>query len=211
MEHFLSRLKSEMNAPLPGLEAQKLMAPHVGRQYYEVDAEATKAAVLLLLYPNESSIYFTLMKRKDNIKEDKHAGQISLPGGKMDPEDLDLAHTALRETEEELGVNSRSIHLIGQLTKLYVYASNHIVYPYIGVTEEKPIFIPDQREVESLIEVESSYFLSTEIVKTTEIQIRGLTLKDVPYFDIDGEVVWGATAMMLSEFREIWRKVSHKR
>jgi len=207
MHPFIPRLELELGKHLPGLEAQVLMAPRTPTRYFRQSENAKKAAVLLLLYPMNNSLYFALMKRKSDIKGDTHAGQVSLPGGRMEESDQSLLDCALREAEEELGIIKSDVQPLGQLTQLYVFASNHMVYPFVGYSAAKPDFLIDEREVDWLIEVDTNYLLSAESKKTIDLTTHGIELKNVPYFDIEQEIVWGATAMILSEFLHVWERV----
>ena len=207
MNHLLDRLEQDIKSGLPGLKAQVKMAPHLSRAYYEVDSRAKKAAVLILLYPKYDQNYFALIKRR-SVKGDTHSGQVSLPGGRMESNDSSLVHTALRETEEELGVVQKEVKVIGQLSDLYVFASNHMVSPFVGSVQKKPDFIPDPREVDWLIEASADSLLKPDAIKKTDLVIRGHKLNDVSYYDIEDQIVWGATAMILSEFLEIYRNIS---
>lgn len=206
MLEIVNNLRRELHRELPGMDAQIRMAPSLSRNYYEQAEHAVKAAVLVLLYPYRDLLHFALMKRK-KIKGDTHSGQVSLPGGRMDQNDKNLMDTALRETEEELGIDRNSVEILGNLTDLYVFASNHIVSPFVGFIDQKPRFSIDRKEVDWLIEANIPYLLSPHSRKLTDLQVRGFQLKNVPYFDIEGEIVWGATAMMLNEFLEIVDKV----
>lgn len=203
----ISRLSSLLSAPKPGIEVQKKMSPVTGdvNRYYEIPEDAKKAGVLLMLYKSEGEWHTAFMKRTSNEK-DKHSGQISFPGGRYKKSDLTVANCALRETEEELGVPGREVRLIGELSQLYVYASNHIVFPHVGVLEYEPDFQIDKTEVKTVIQAPISYF-GEDIVRYKDLSVRGFKLREVPYYDLYGEVLWGATAMMMSEFLNIWEKL----
>jgi len=110
-----------------------------------------------------------------------------------------LEACAIRETYEEVGVPQEHINIIGSLTKLYVYASNNLVYPYVGYLQHPIEFNANEKEVERVITVPLSYFDNKSIIKQKELVVRGYKLPKVPYYDVNGEVLWGATAMMISE------------
>lgn len=205
-EDFLIHLKARMAEGLPGMEGQNIMAPRTPESYRIAPPNAIPAAVLILLYPKNHNWHIALIKRK-NIKGDKHAGQVSLPGGRKDKNDIDDMQCALRETEEEIGIPRENISILGQLTDFYVFASNHIVYPFIGYTLSDQAFVPEEAEVDRIIEAPLSAIMSSDNHKIKDVNIRGMTLKDVPYFDIDNEIVWGATAMILSEFVELVKQL----
>ena len=138
---------------------------------------------------------------------DTHSGQMSFPGGKHDQTDFDLRHTALRETQEEIGVDPNGINIIGQATPLYIPVSNFLAHPYVGVMDHRPEFIKEEREVAEIVTTPLLDLI--EYVEPSSIDIpygQGLVLKNVPYFDVKGKVVWGATSMMLNEFLIALRK-----
>ena len=172
--------------------------------YYNPPSNAREAAVMTLLY-RENNIWHLVVIKRPSHPKDMHGGQISFPGGGIEDGDISYEACALRETFEEIGVPAGNISIIGQLTNLYVYASNNLVFPFVGYLEKPFDFIPDQREVERIISVPVDYFLEPSIIKKTQLNVRGYTLSSVPYFDLYGEVLWGATAMMLSEFLHLWR------
>ena len=160
--------------------------------------------MLSLFYPKQGDWYLVLIERMSNNLQDRHRGQISFPGGKREKEDDSLLQTALREAEEEVGVPSRLVKPLGKLTELYIPVSNFLVQPFVGFTEKTPSFSPEPLEVKSIIEVPLSLLLDPKTVKTTSIRLTdNMTLQHVPYYDVYGNVVWGATAMMLSELLEI--------
>ena len=203
---FIDHLERQLQLPLPGLEAQFRMA-HVTRQSYqgEPPADAKPAGVLALFYPNpRDHWHLVLIERESRNPKDRHRGQISFPGGQFDPTDASLAQTALREAEEEIGVCAASIRLLGQLTPLYIPVSNFHVYPFVGVTECRPTFQIQPEEVKSILEVPFQHFTSPGIAgRTTIFLADNLQIPNVPFFDVQGKAVWGATAMILSELLAI--------
>ncbi|MCP4522165.1 MAG: CoA pyrophosphatase [Cytophagales bacterium] len=164
-----------------------------------------RSAVLLLLYPNNDKLYSVLMKRPEY--DGKHSGQISLPGGKYEEDDIDLKTTAVREFKEEVGVDITKDKIIGTLEDIYIPPSNFLVSPFVAYISQKPSFVPDQREVERLIEYPIQRLLETDVIQHTHQEISNNMKIKVPYFDIDDEIVWGATAMILGEFREHLKKI----
>ena len=188
---------------LPGREAQLRMA-HVTRSHYvEAPPEARAAAVMLTLFPKQDKWNLLLIKRK-TIHGDRHSGQIGFPGGKFEPTDGTLIQTALRETEEEVGIDRSEIQVLGPLTDLYIPVSNFVVQPYVGVLQHRPSYRLQSSEVSRIFETPIRKFLEPDTRKITDIKVgEGLSLKNVPYFDLEGEVLWGATAMILSEFLQI--------
>jgi 8-oxo-dGTP pyrophosphatase MutT (NUDIX family) len=132
-----------------------------------------------------------------------HSGQISLPGGKFEDSDDSLVFTALREAREEIGINPVKVQIIGQLTEMYIPPSNFMVTPIVGYQTSPPRFRADPKEVARIIEVNLVDLLEKRNIRNKNIRLRtGISIKAPVYF-IDGNVIWGATAMILSEFREI--------
>ena len=210
-EKFIKKLAREINQELPGFSAQRLMAP-LGRKkvtdYINKKNLPKKSAILILIYPEENtySPKTVLILRPDESRT--HSNQISFPGGGFDEKDEELSMTALRETEEEIGVGRKSISLIGELTSIYIPVSNYIVYPFIGICNTKPIFSINATEVKDLIEIEIKELLNVKNKTTTlrHIKIRNENM-EVPCYAVDGKIIWGATAMIISELVEIIRKI----
>ncbi len=208
IEGFVGKLMSELNKPLPGLKAQLKMSPNVTRiaeKYITPPNDARKSGVLILLYQDSNQdIRFPLIKRSSY--DGAHSGQISLPGGKVENTET-YKQTALREAQEEIGIESNDVRVLGELTRFYVWVSNYIVQPVVGYLDYAPRFIPDLYEVESVIPASISDFLDDQRIKRKKISTSQGYVIDAPYYNIEGEVVWGATAMMLSEFREVLKKL----
>lgn len=199
MDDFITKLKAEFNKDLPGTEVQWQMASsnRMVRNFPGVPGkDARIAAVLILLYPHNGSIQTLFMQRHNY--DGVHGGQISFPGGKKEPADADVIQTALREAMEETGVNRSEISVIGTLTPFFIPVSNMIVTPVVGWTGFLPHFSLQPEEVAFLIEAELKKFLDPEIIKIKRFEMRG-ELIDVRYFDYEGNVIWGATAMILNE------------
>jgi 8-oxo-dGTP pyrophosphatase MutT (NUDIX family) len=202
MESLFSFLRGALSAELPGPKAQKIMMPTLSdesRFSLEAKKDAREGAVLILFYERKGELYFPLIQRPDY--DGVHAKQMSFPGGKRDLEDADLIATALRETHEEIGVDSDKIEVIGSLSELYIIASNFNVLPTIGVIDTLPNFIADEREVDEIIEVRLADLLDDAQQKEKPMTIlQGITI-NAPYFHLGGKVVWGATAMILAELK----------
>ncbi len=206
MNRFIDLLKQELQKPLPGTEVQWQMASsdRMIRNFPRSPGnDARIAAVLILLYPYEESIYTVFMQRHNY--EGVHGGQISFPGGKKEAGDKDITDTALREAYEETGVDPKTVAVIGTLTPLYIPVSNMLVTPVVGWTEKKPDFIEQHEEVVFLFDADIERFLDPSIKKTKPMVIRGESI-DIKYYDYDGNVIWGATAMMLHELLTIIRE-----
>lgn len=207
-QNFIQKLTEELENPLPGSDAQKHMAPMPGsndRFNFKKSNEAKLGGVMILLYPDNGKIMFPLTERAKY--PGVHSGQISFPGGKYELEDEDLVQTAKRETFEEIGVDMDAIQVIGKLSELYIPPSNFHVYPCIAYLEEKPKFKEETFEVVKIIETDITTLLDDDIAKRNEIQVNEKLRMNVPYFDIYDHIVWGATAMMLNEFKTIIKKI----
>ncbi|MDX1665406.1 MAG: CoA pyrophosphatase [Candidatus Promineifilaceae bacterium] len=164
-------------------------------------------AVLMLLYQKEAQTHIVLTRRRDDLQS--HAGQISLPGGRREPQETAEA-AALRETEEELGVPPAAITVLGALTPLYIAPSDFEVYPFVGWHKGPPRFMPQPLEVAEVIETPLALLLDEQTRAQETWQRNGLLL-EVPYFQIGAHKVWGATAMMLSELIERLRRIEGDR
>lgn len=201
---FIENLKTNLQKPLPGVEAQFEMA-HVKREKVLANSDESQkyrpSAVLILLFPNEQNQISVLLIERMTYNG-HHSGQIAFPGGKAEPSDKDLEETALREFFEETGADV-SPTVIGQLTPVYIPVSKFMVQPFVSFVEQKPNFSASAYEVNELIEWEINHLLNPEIIKETTIEpTPGYKIK-TPYFDLQGKVLWGATAMMLNELKKI--------
>ena len=207
-QRFISQLKITINNDLPGEESHQKM-----RVIYDQSIElpfskinSIPAAVLILLYLADNEIYFFLTKRTDELKH--HKGQISLPGGTQEGNEK-LIDTALRETQEEIGINKTSISIIGTITPLFVPVTGFMIYPFIGYSLNKLNPKPDPVEVATIFSVNISDLLNKENRTTEQRNIRGYDVQ-VPYFKLNDYQVWGATSMILSEFRDLIKFINEK-
>jgi len=203
LKSFTEILKSELIKKLPGTEVQWEMASsdRMIKNFPRTPGpDARVAAVLILLYPDTGTIHTLFMQRHNY--DGVHGGQISFPGGKKEPADKDIIETALREAEEETGVDRSAISVIGTLTPLFIPVSKMIVTPVVGWADKKPLFVHQPEEVVYLIEAELKRFLDPGIIKIKPFEVRG-ELIDIRYFDYEGHVIWGATAMILNELLTI--------
>ncbi len=209
MEQLINKLKTRLGQALPGIEAQYKMAPF-NRERINLNVEDTssyrKSAVMIILYQNEANEWCIPLTERVNYGG-IHSGQISFPGGKYEHEDQDLLNTALRECYEEIGI--KEIDTLGSLTHLYIPVSMFLVQPYIGIIKNKmPVFKPQAREVEKILNLELSYLLNDKNVLNGEIAVNeGLKIKS-PYFEVETKKIWGATAMILSELKEVLKTIS---
>ncbi len=187
-----------MQDSLPGPQAQQVMSPQPRRNNPQADDRALRqAGVLLLLYLQQARLHIPLIVRPDY--DGPHSGQIALPGGRREHGDPDLWHTALRETEEEIGLPARSVAPIGQLTPLYIPNSHYMVTPFLAWQTQPHAFTPDPQEVRQILEIPVQQLQDPSRLRREIWHIRGREV-DVPYYAIQNLPVWGATAMILAEF-----------
>jgi len=208
ISRFLSDLTDELNKELPGIEAHKEMIS-ISRKSADVirqlNVNPRESAVLILLYQDDDQWHFPLIKRQEY--DGVHSKQIALPGGQVDKDDKDLEATSIRETMEELGVDPSNIEILGSLTEIYIPPSNFLVRPYVGYLNKFTGFEPDIVEVNRVIPTSLPSFIELPIKKMEKYVRDGNITTQVSSFIIDNEVVWGATAMMLNEFKGVLKKI----
>jgi len=202
---------------VPKIEKEKLLAQeaHLKMSPLErilaVDEEdyffknPRKAAVMMLIYPKDTKAHLVLIVR--NSYPGVHSSQIAFPGGKVELEDKSLAHTALRETHEEIGIHPEKIKVIKTFTEIYIPPSNFLVAPFLGISHSELTFTEQIEEVAGIIEVPLLDFLNEKNIVTKKMDTSYGTDIDVPTFKINEHYVWGATAMMMSELKEVLKKV----
>jgi 8-oxo-dGTP pyrophosphatase MutT (NUDIX family) len=198
----VARLTDQLREPLPGLETQREMAP-VGRILEEYDADpagAKQSAVLLLVTPD---LHLVFIRRAEDGRP--HGGQIAFPGGLRESVDTDLTQTALRETEEEIGLPRGTITVLGSLSRLYIPVSNYSVQPVVGAIASRPSFTCQPDEVDEALLLPISDFVS---VRDDFEYVRGTTTYTAPCYRFGRTIVWGATAMMTAEFLWVWEKAT---
>jgi 8-oxo-dGTP pyrophosphatase MutT (NUDIX family) len=208
LNRIISLLEEKLKNPLPGEKAQLLMGSDIRMKEFKWIAENKKtknSGVMILLYPHNQSIFSVLIQRPKY--KGTHGGQMALPGGKKEKEDTDIIQTALRETQEEIGVDRNKIKILGSLSRLYIPPSNFVIYPAVGYISKRPVFIPSEDEVDEIIEYDIMSLLDPEIKKITKMKVMKVFSFNAPYFDIHKKIVWGATGMVLSEFREILSEI----
>ncbi|WMI64461.1 CoA pyrophosphatase [Aestuariibaculum sp. YM273] len=205
-DEFLLVASKIKNIPLPAESAQFKMVPTFRREELRLEREAVKqarqAGVMALFYPDRSyTTHIILILRK--TYKGVHSAQVGFPGGKLEDDDPSIEAAAVRETFEEVGVPQHSINVLRQLTEVYIPPSNFYVFPFIGFCHETPQFIKQDEEVEALIEVALSDFLDDTNVIAKTVQTSYSPEVEVPAFKLNNHVVWGATAMMLSEVKDL--------
>ncbi len=206
-QDFLQYVPKLIALDLPAIEAHLKMAPlerAVSIKNRAAESENPRtAAVLMLCYPKKGKTHLVLIVR--NSYKGVHSAQIAFPGGKYEHEDADFVATAIRETHEEVGVLPNQIEVVKSFTQVYIPPSNFIVHPFLGICREEISFIPNPLEVAEIIELPITTFLSDTIVIETELKTSYANSVKVPAFEIEKHVVWGATAMMLSELKEVFK------
>jgi 8-oxo-dGTP pyrophosphatase MutT (NUDIX family) len=206
---LLSHLQKALQGELPGdLAHQKMLPPgRTLKASLNEYSSSMMSSVLVLLYPDGDRVFTCLMKRPSTMKH--HPGQISFPGGKVEEDDLSAEMTALREAQEEVGIDPSRIQVIGKLSDLYVEVSRFTIQPFLAWTEIKPDFKLEAGEVEELILFPISDFIFEDSFPETEIQ-TSIGLLSVKYFPCNEGKIWGATAMILAELIEILRNQNNQ-
>lgn len=203
---FVIALPKIKNIPLPAQASQLKMAPPYRKallsQQSKSGITAKQSAVLVLFYPDlEGQTKLVLILRK--TYKGVHSAQVGFPGGKAEPSDTDLQHTALRETYEEVGVPSHLVTVYKKLTQVYIPPSNFNVQPYIGSVRSYPNFVKQDTEVETILQVYLSDLLDDNTMVSKVVSTSYGVDVEVPAFRLNGHLVWGATAMMLSEVKDL--------
>ena len=205
-DEFLKSISKIENIPLPAQASQFKMVPpfrqDLLKQQKDAIKQAKKAGVLALFYPNKShETHLVLILRK--TYQGVHSAQVGFPGGKLEKHDASIEATAIRETFEEVGVPEKLIEIVRPLTEVYIPPSNFFVYPFLAICKEIPQFIKQDHEVEDIIEVALTEFLNPKSIITQTLKTSYSAEVEVPAFKLNHQVVWGATAMILSEIKDL--------
>ncbi|PWH83249.1 coenzyme A pyrophosphatase [Algibacter marinivivus] len=209
-DEFLKLVSKIENIPLPAETSHFKMVPPFRQELLKKQQEAIKkakhAGVLALFYPDENQeTKFILILRK--TYKGVHSAQVAFPGGKLEIQDISLEDTALRETYEEVGVSADTVQVIKKISQVYIPPSNFYVQPFIGITQVTPNFIKQDDEVEALIEVSLRHFLDDKSLVFKKVKTSYSVEVEVPAFKLNDYVVWGATAMMLSEIKDLLKEL----
>ena len=207
---FLKSISKIEHIQLPGEDSQVKMSPayrlELVEQQLKFKKKARKAGVMALFYPDvnqQTKLILILRKTYSGV----HSAQVGFPGGKLEKEDPSLEYAALRETFEEVGVPVENMIVLKAMTPVYIPPSNFMVYPFLGITLKTPKFLKQDDEVEDLIEVFLTDFLNDANLGSQMLLTSLEKEVEVPVFNLNGHTVWGATAMMLSEIKDLLKKV----
>lgn len=208
-QEFLQCVPKLIEASLPAFDAHVKMVPlerlEILKNSNFEEIKPKIAAVMMLFYPKNHTTHLVLIVR--NSYKGVHSAQIAFPGGKYEMEDENFAETALRETHEEIGIHPNKIEILKPFTELYIPPSNFMVYPFLGISKQELVFIPEPSEVANIIELPLSVFLDDALVVESSLSTSYADNISVPAFKIEEHIVWGATAMILSELKMVLKAV----
>ncbi|PWK17264.1 NUDIX hydrolase [Xanthomarina spongicola] len=208
-DKFCKLISKIENIPLPAETSQLKMSPPFREALQErqkhMIKDAKRAGVMALFYPNNEQTYLVLILRK--TYKGVHSAQVGFPGGKLEEADASIEAAAVRETFEEVGVPENCIEVLRQLTQVYIPPSNFFVQPFIGISRMTPSFIKQDDEVEDILEITLQDFIND--INVVQKKVATSYNRDVlvPAFNLNGHIVWGATAMMLSEIKDLLKQV----
>lgn len=208
-EEFLKYTPKIVNVDLLATKAHLKMVPpnreELIRNTDFTKIKPKKAAVMMLFYPKNYQTHLALIQRTSY--NGVHSSQIAFPGGKVEENDLDLQHTAIRETHEEIGINPKYINVIRPFTEVYIPPSNFMVHPFLGYSENELDFVLQEDEVASVLELPLLEFLDDNNLSKLIMKTSYAGAIEVPGFKVKGHFIWGATAMMMSELKETLKMV----
>ena len=199
-------LRARLKMKLPGIIEQNKMSPIPLKDGYlkSIKSDHKIGSILIIFFRKNNNFFFPLIKRSNKLKN--HSSQISFPGGRFEEEDINLTNTAIRESNEEIGLKIKKNKILGKLTQIYIPASNYKVSPYIAFYDKTPKFKLNSFEVDKLIEVSLNQILDESSILKKKMKLSSGILVDCPYYFLNGYIVWGATAMILSELCAILKE-----
>ncbi|MEA4986144.1 putative Nudix hydrolase NudL [bioreactor metagenome] len=202
----INQLKYKLAEKLPGIDSHIKMAPeHRAEELFKInpnDLNPRLSAVLIILFHEDGKLKIVFIRRSEYAGI--HSGQIAFPGGRYEESDKELKTTALREVEEEIGIKTETVDILGHLTDLYIPPSNFMVRAFVGYVNEKPVFNINEREVQEVLVLNYEHFKHPDVIKVREFKTHNSTrLTKAPYFDVEGAIIWGATAMILTELLDL--------
>jgi 8-oxo-dGTP pyrophosphatase MutT (NUDIX family) len=207
---LLDQIKRALSSPLPGEEAHVQIMSYnraIADDARKMDPPPRESAVMMLLFMRSNSLHTLFIQRQDY--DGAHSGQISFPGGKLEKYDENLLDAALRETEEEIGLISERIEVLGALSDIYIPPSHFLVKPYVGWVENMTALTPDPKEVKDILIEPIENLFTVQQLKQKKIFIPKFERElNVPYFDVQGRPLWGATAMMVFELKYALQKMN---
>jgi 8-oxo-dGTP pyrophosphatase MutT (NUDIX family) len=209
-DKFCKLISKIENIPLPAEPSQLKMSPPFREVLKEKQKhlikDAKMAGVMALFYPNSmQQTHLVLILRK--TYKGVHSAQVGFPGGKLEISDCSIKDAAIRETFEEIGVPKNNIEVLRELTQVYIPPSNFFVQPYIGISRITPNFIKQDDEVEDILEITLNDFINDKNIVAKTVSTSYNKEVEVPAFNLNGQVVWGATAMMLSEIKDLLKEL----
>ena len=204
---FINKLHSRLlEQPLPGVASHMAMAHAVRKVDPAPHLAASREAGVLIVFFEKSpgGFHILFIRRGSSHDQDKHAGQIGFPGGKKEPGDKDMMYTAMREAEEEVGIDLSQVDVLGPLSPLFITVSKYLVHPFVAYSRTEPQLTRQESEIEEILELPLAEFRSPSAIQETKIQLSaGITLNHVPCFQIEGHIIWGATAMIMNELLDV--------
>ncbi|MGY5351390.1 NUDIX hydrolase [Wenyingzhuangia sp. IMCC45533] len=206
-EQLKEKIEHLKSIELLGVQAHRKLAPFSRPTFteYQIPKDARKAGVMVLLYPKENNKTHILLTKRANYKG-THGNQISFPGGKYDINDSSLRQTSLRETNEEVGINDTDITIVKSLTPIYIPPSNFKVSPYLGMINDIPNFV-NNYEVAEIIDLPAEHLLQDRSITTFTKNTAGGSQQNIPCFAFNDHKIWGATAMILNEVKEVLKNI----
>lgn len=203
IEQYRELILQDAKVELPGHDGLDMLIRKPG-YLVPTPENARQAAVVLLIHTSQGYPSILFIQRSDHDHQDKHRGQIAFPGGKLEYGES-LKECAFREMGEEIGFCLPIDHPTGKLTPLYVSVSNFLIHPFVVFQDTLPDLRPNPEEVAAVIDSPLTDLNNRYAIRRKDIHVRNMTLPDVPYYDLQGKTLWGATALIFSEFLQLIR------